>query len=468
MAELALKDTLLISIPESYEQQLKWIFTWVFDRLSNFTYQLECTKEKDVILSFNGKQLSLPQYFLGKIKDNRLDQECLPKLPLKEWVVDWPELEDRLVDGHLPILFGTAGYLQINKREYILNLDVLGTCFFLLTRYEELISSIRDKHNRFRAIDSLAFQAGFVERPLADEYIEVLFALMKKIWPDLDFVHKQGDFQISHDVDEPGLYAFKSISGLVKSIIANVIRGKLKKAVNIFIIRIGSRTRIHRKDPFNTFEWIMDRVEAAGSKSTFYFLAGRHDKVHDGEYDIDHPAIVELARNLADRGHQIGLHPSYLAAENFEILANEQLSLESLKEKALVESYSHGARMHYLRWFGPQTWQQLASRGIVHDASLGFADHIGFRSGTCHPYLAFDLRDNCIIPILVLPLTVMEVTVIDDVYMGLGTGEVAFYRIDRIRNACKKVNGVFTLLWHNSRLVEYSEKKLFQRIIETM
>ena len=168
------------------------------------------------------------------------------------------------------------------------------------------------------------------------------------------------------------------------------------------------------------------------------------------------------------RGHKIGLHPSYAAAEKFALLAAEKRRLEAAVNKMSENGEILGARMHYLRWFGPHVWRAMANNGLQHDASLGFADHIGFRCGTCHPFQGYDVVHNQTIDIVVHPLTVMDVSVIDPAYMALGSGEAAFTRIDAIRKACKKVNGDFTLLWHNSRLVHEAERKLFQQIVQTM
>jgi hypothetical protein len=468
MAELKLDSTFVVSIPKAYYREIEWLLLWIFGRLNNFTYQCEVADASNVIFSFEGKRLVLPQTFFPKAKNNWLSKESLPKSKLDEWQIKWTELENNLIKPSLPLLYGEEGFYKLTESEYTLKLDILGSCFFLLTRYEEFIDPKIDKHSRFVSSQSVAFKSGFLERPLADEYIEVLFTSMKKIWSNLNFDYKQFNFQISHDVDVPALYAFKKFKSFVRVIACNLVRGNFTKAREISLIWMNSRAKINPLDPFNTFNWIMNLVESANSRSTFYFLTGRHNKLYDGEYEIDHPAIVQLITDIYRRGHQIGLHPSYDAALNFDILADEQSKLNQLKRKIVKSGVSHGARMHYLRWLGPQTWQAMANNGLQHDASLGFAEHVGFRCGTCHPFQAYDVINNRPIDILVRPLTVMEVSVIDNVYMALGTGEEAFLRIDKVRQACKKVNGVFTLLWHNSRLVKEDERALFKRIVQTM
>ena len=63
------------------------------------------------------------------------------------------------------------------------------------------------------------------------------------------------------------------------------------------------------------------------------------------------------------------------------------------------------------------------------------------------------------------PLIAMECSVIDERYMGLGTGEAAFEVFQSLKTACQQFQGDFTLLWHNSRLIEVEEQRLYERIL---
>ena len=68
-----------------------------------------------------------------------------------------------------------------------LDLDVFGVPFFTLTRYEEVADAgaRKDRYGRFPATASLAHRAGFLDRPIADEYAEVLGAALRRVWPGL-------------------------------------------------------------------------------------------------------------------------------------------------------------------------------------------------------------------------------------------------------------------------------------------
>ena len=63
------------------------------------------------------------------------------------------------------------------------------------------------------------------------------------------------------------------------------------------------------------------------------------------------------------------------------------------------------------------------------------------------------------------PLIAMECTIIDERYMGLGTSEKALEVFLGLKRTCQQFNGDFTLLWHNSRLVEVDELRLYEAIV---
>ena len=102
-----------------------------------------------------------------------------------------------------------------------------------------------------------------------------------------------------------------------------------------------------------------------------------------------------------------------------------------------------------------------ANAGMDYDSSLGYADHAGFRCGTCYEYPAFDAVRQEQLRLRIRPLVVMECSVIDKAYAGLGVTEDAANLINTLKERCVSVNGVFTLLWHNSYLQKRELKNLY-------
>ncbi len=123
--------------------------------------------------------------------------------------------------------------------------------------------------------------------------------------------------------------------------------------------------------------------------------------------------------------------------------------------------------MHYLRIEIPTTLRELARTGITYDSTLGYADQIGFRCGTCNEYQAVDPVTAIPINIKIRPLLVMDQTVINQRYMGLGCGADAEDKIFRIKERCRKIGGQFSMLWHNSTLVSKSQRRLYTAALQS-
>ena len=55
----------------------------------------------------------------------------------------------------------------------------------MLSRYEEAILKGRDKHDRFPSWISVADKGNFLERPIVNEYLEILWSCLSSLWNDL-------------------------------------------------------------------------------------------------------------------------------------------------------------------------------------------------------------------------------------------------------------------------------------------
>jgi hypothetical protein len=81
--------------------------------------------------------------------------------------------------------------------------------------------------------------------------------------------------------------------------------------------------------------------------------------------------------------------------------------LQRVAEAAGVRQDEWGGRQHVLRWANPDTWRDWEAAGLSHDSTLAYSEAIGFRTGTCHPYRVFDLRERRL-RVREVPFQVME------------------------------------------------------------
>src|SRR5690606_9180319 len=236
------------------------------------------------------------------------------------------------------------------------------------------------------------------------------------------------------DVDAPSSYGFCSAKGLIRRMAGDVLKRRdFKSAALGPWIRINSWYRLHSADPANTFDWIMDQSEKHGLTSAFYFICGRTDPSKDADYEPEHPAIRELMRRIHQRGHEIGLHPSYNTYQNPQAIATEANRLRKVMSEEGIKQQQFGGRMHYLRWEHPTTMLGWEQTGMTYDSTLSYADRPGFRCGTCFEYPAFDPSKGEALKLRVRPLIAMECTVMAERYLGLGAGEVAFEKFELLK-----------------------------------
>jgi len=405
-------------------------------------------------------RLRMPDQFfertaLSWLKPESLQIEKLPHWRPRESFWDVPLLED-----DLPIIAGrehpTGGYWQsfgTALDECWLGLDVLGSAFFLLSRYEEVAAPEVDQHHRFPAAASLAKREGFLERPLLDEYVEVLWAAMQRLWPGLRRRQMQGGVKFTCDVDIPYDPTIKSNSKLLRKIAADVIkRRSLSTVYSRVEAAAAARSGDFSKDPNNSFDAIMNLCEARGIKGSFFFISGHSAGEIDGCYSLDEPFISSLLTNIAHRGHEIGMHGSYNSFRNLEILRRERSCLVEACKKNRLDMPILGNRQHFLRWDSGITPKLLNDVGFEYDTTGGFADMPGFRFGTGRSFEMWDWRQGQKIKLRQKPLIMMETSVISNRYLGLGYGEETWEKVSRLKSRALYYGGNFTMLWHNSHL----------------
>jgi hypothetical protein len=406
-------------------------------------------------------ELMIRDHFFTGASRQWLTPLSMPKQPLKNWDLAITPIRIKISDHQIPVIYGddpsNPDFLKMTGHQLSLGLDIFGSAFFMLTRYEEVVKKDRDRHNRFPATASLAYQEGFLNRPIINEYLEILWWCLKRLWPGLERKPRKFQMTVSHDVDHPFRYACKSFLDLLLMQTADALK---RRDVKLAISRFQNWRLVQQgfldRDPCYTFETIMDLSEANGLVSAFYFLTD------DPDYRIDHPRIQGLIKLIHGRGHEIGYHGGYESYNNEEQCRREVTKLKAILQKLEIPHGAFGGRQHYLRFDPYRTWGNLEQAGLSYDTTLGYADHSGFRCGICYDYPVYDLRQHRMLKLRERPLIVMEGTLFD--YMGLSDG-AAGQELQRLMEQCRLYQGRFTLLWHNHSLAEQRKRALYERTL---
>lgn len=468
---------LAIEHPASYPAERAYIFDVVLGDFLGLDYRTEAADRSDVRVTVDGdplgRELRVADCLFSTPADQWLTPASLPRRPLAWWDRPASVVETEVaLPARLPVIYGEAGHgLWLRERESAINLgvDLFGGAFFMLTRYEEMVTTERDAHGRFPAAASLAGQEGFLDRPVVNEYVEILWGLLRRLWPRLERRRRAFRVLLSHDVDWPLCTAGKTRLQALRTVAADVLKRNdpllaLRRGRAVALLGGGNGECVDC-DPCNTFDFIMDLSERHGLRSAFYFIAGHSAGSIDGNYCLDDPWIRGLIERLHWRGHEIGLHPSYNTYHDAALTSREADRLRRVLTELGIEQERLGGRQHYLRWENPVTWRNWAEAGLDYDSTVGFADHAGFRCGTCYSYPVFDLEARQRLALREYPLIVMEVSVFG--YMGL-TGDDALATITDLARACRQFGGDFTLLWHNNNLVSRAEQRCYRAVVETV
>lgn len=413
----------------------------------------------------SAKRLRMPDVLLQTPDALWLKEASLPRLPLDRFR---PPGSGE-AEPALPVIYGRKGgkgeYVEADVEGFYLGIDVFGSSLFMLTRYEELVIRERDPIDRFPATASLAYRESFLDRPIVNEYVEVLWRFMKRLWPGLTRKARTPAVRITHDVDFPFYIYGRSRLRVFRDIVMDVLRRRdlesgRKKARMLYRGRESLAG-----DPYNTFSWLMDQSERAGIRSAFYFITEKTKPGIDGNYAIEDPRIQQLLREIHARGHEIGLHPSYNTYLNPARIRRQFQKLVEIARANGIRQDRWGGRQHYLRWQAPDTWQFWEDAGLQYDSTLSYADLAGFRCGVCYEFPVFNLKTRKALALRERPLIVMDQTILHPEYMGLDH-EQAYDAIRGYYRECMKYSGDFTMLWHNSQLLKTSERAVYSKCLE--
>ncbi|SEC85355.1 hypothetical protein SAMN04489761_3776 [Tenacibaculum sp. MAR_2009_124] len=342
-------------------------------------------------------------------------------------------------------------FLQGEKSD--IPFDIFSASFYLISRYEEYLPHIKDKFGRFRAEESLAHKNGFLEKPVIDIWAYQFLAELKNRFPDYDYKKRSYQYISTVDVDNAYAYKYKSF--------VRTVGGFLKDAYQVKIFNLWDRFAVRfniKKDPFDTFQKIIDFKKELDVRTIFFFLIGDYTS-YDTNVSASKSKFKLLIKDMVDYA-RVGLHPSYYTMKNAEMLKKEKERLEAITNIPVIRS-----RQHYLRFTLPDTYQKLIDLEIAEDYSMGYASMAGFRASTCTPFYFYDIDFEIQTPLKVFPFAVMDTTLND--YMKL-TPKRALGKIRDLKNEVKRVNGVFITLFHNESLSGYQRWRGWSRLYGSM
>jgi hypothetical protein len=333
------------------------------------------------------------------------------------------------------ILFGFNWEIphDLPQPTQLLPFDLLSSVFYFLSRYEEYQPNVkRDEHGRYKAENSIAYRCGFLHMPLLDSWIDLFKNELKEQYPNIDL--KENEFKQISTIDIDFAFKFLGLSTAAR------FRKTIGTIVNRKFSDFTKALYGVEKDPYDTYQMILQKAKDAGIETRFFFLLS--DKGgFDKNISPESPEFKNLCKFLITQG-VCGIHPSYASSVNRKLLKSEK---ETFKD--LFGVYPKTSRQHFLKLRLPETYRNLVELGITEDYTMAYSEAPGFRASTSYPFYFFDLSAQEVLPILVYSACLMDVGLKN--YSKLSV-ENAIQMITHFKRETIRVKGNFISIWHNS------------------
>jgi len=417
--------------------RLSYIFKHIFVRILNI--EVKFTTKVEEFVAHNGPKLTYSKAPLGKeffIKNNPvLFEQGINDLTIK--VSKWDEI---------PCFF-PAGELSS------IPFDIFSASFYLITRYEEYQPHVADKHERFAAPQSLAFENDFLEKPLVDIWAYKLLEKLMLKFPDFK-IHPRS-FKSITTINVNEAFSYKH-----KGIIRNVM-GYFSDIFNLNFRSIARRTTVIfrvKNDPYNNFTKLLSIAKENNTELLFFFLFSEYT-TFDTNISKTNRHYKLLIKSIIDYV-SFGQLFSYYTIKSAKKLNKEKNNFEMVVNRPITKS-----RQHINRFEVPKTYQNLIDLGITEDYSMGYYTNSGFRASTCTPFYFYDLDYEIQTPLKIFPFAVND----DTFSQQKLTAKEAFLQIKAVEHEVKKVKGTFISIFHNTLLSDMQSneqwKDLFEKVL---
>jgi len=322
--------------------------------------------------------------------------------------------------------------------------DLFAGAFFLLTAYEECSGIGLDEHGRPLSKELHSVRHGYVHRPVVDEWALQLAKHWKAKDPNLPVPDRKYEHVVTVDLDNGFMYRGREWWRTVGSAVRDLLNARWTNVIERFHVLRGKQ-----KDPYDVYQELRKEFAEVSDRTIFFVLtAPRSEWAH--AVPVSDPSYAGRLKELSEWA-EIGLHPSYRNMLNSELIAKEKKVLQEALGKVVTLS-----RHHFLRITVPDSFPQLVRNGFVEDHTMGLHDTLGFRVGTCTPYVWFDLNEQKELPITIHPFCVMDNTLRNKLKLD---PDAAVHEATELIKRVRDVQGTFIGLWHESFLSDHGDHR---------
>ncbi|WP_339628423.1 polysaccharide deacetylase family protein [uncultured Maribacter sp.] len=329
---------------------------------------------------------------------------------------------------------GTPCFFPTGERSN-LPYDVFAASFFLISRYEEYLPHVKDVHSRFSPKDSIAYQNGFLQKPVVDIWAFKLLEALKERFDDFEYKIKGYDFVSVLDVATSHCYANRGIVRGLVGLIMDFGTLKFKRVADRISVGLN-----RMKDPFDNYEELIALHKKYKVKCNFFFQFADYSK-YDKNVSTNSMKFKSLIKYVADYA-PVSLAASYSSFTDLELLKKEKANLEEVINRPVNSS-----KMRYNRVDVPETYRNLIAAEFTDDYTMGYTYELGFRAGTCTAFQFYDIPLEVKQPIKVHPFAIHDYAL-----AKIKKDEAILQQVKKIKHEVNKVNGTMIIMFSNELL----------------
>jgi len=314
--------------------------------------------------------------------------------------------------------------------------DFVSTAFFMINSLQEHNDKDRDVLGRFKFTNSYQYRFKNSKENIVQHCLNEISKIIG-ITPR----NEKTRFFLSHDID--------SVNGAILEDGFNVLKkGRIDQFFQMLL-----NVAITKPDWLN-MDKIMKIESEYDCKSVFFWIVNKgriNQREKNADYLFRSKKIQREFNAIEQNGFENGIHKS---------ISNETFEDEFIKygQRPISNRY------HYLKYTLPKAYHEIQGAGLKLDASLGFAEEIGFRNSYGLPFNPFDFKNRKPFSFVEVPLHIMDRTFFQYKKMNVKLAEseiIEFF--EKNREHC-----VLSVLWHNNFFTNYKFKgylDLYKKIL---
>ena len=339
----------------------------------------------------------------------------------------------------------TFGFFSVSNSSG-LPFDIFSASFYMITRYEEYLPHVKDEVGRFMASECLAHKEGFLHQPIVDIWAYLFKDKLLEAFPELIFPPKKLIVHPVIEAAQPYAYKQKGIFRTFVGYVNGLFHGEFRNIIERTQVVLGIK-----RDPLDTFKWIVNKATRSDFKLTVFFLLG--NALSFNESMNTHRQKFKMLIKFVSDYKEVGLIFSFNSLSDYEMLKSEKRRMQEITNRSLDCSMNSEFLVNL-----PDIYRHLVELEVKRDFTMVFRNTVGFRAGTCTPFLFYDLDYEIKTPLIIHPAAMTTLAFQKKYASDI---EKTFHNTIK---AVEEVNGTFTMIFSNKDFSSSESNKVWRSI----